>query len=305
MNTNEVVEFSTDMYNASISAMSQLVYVKQSDGSKMVSQKSLPALLHQNQLGVEQEILLANQITEATIALIASHDLIYQQNQQKQPLLLQLHQKFQEDCANYSTAQESFMGFLGLMHKLEEEYPELNAIGLHVYLSSIFSPTLLYLKSILARQGLFVPEVLNNEMRNGVSFSLFKEPSWTEFAFQGEQAAALYSLYDEDLLPLAMENLPSIIQDRQLNYLYHYLGLVAYQITFGSLNAMESMEMMTGINFGFHAENIKHPNKTNLSLQSYLDEAMQAIQNSRKIQKMMEGFNQVVTGSDEFSEDWQ
>ena len=297
-----MIDISQEMLNYTTQAMSQLVKLNTSDGKSYVSTKPLPVLLQSNQLDVEQEISLANSITEATIAFIATHDVVIQQNKDESTLLLTLLENFNNDVANKKTAAESFLGFVHCIMQIENENESLKEFPFHQYLSTVFAPTLMYLKSISARQGVFLPELLNNEMRNGVCFDLFKQHEWEQMAFTQNKANVLYSLYDEDLIDLALNELENIISGEQLNYLYHYLGLTAYQITFGSLNAMQVIEKLTGLNFGFERENITHPNKQSRSLKAYLQKATEA---KKEMEALKSQFKNVDANNANFDDSWQ
>lgn len=250
MNENELVESVNHLINASLDAVSSVVAFE-FEGKQFKSEKSIIELLSSSLLDVEQEISIAKIITESTITLINNHE-----NENTRGYIFNVFKEdFLDAIEKKETAQNVFMRYMTSLFKYSQANNIPQEKGIENYLSIIFSPSLAYLKSVAAKQGIFLPELLNNEIRNGVTFDLFNASQWEKYLYKDNAAGVLYAVYDESLANEAINAISTSFLPEQINYLYYYLAYTAYQIAFGSFIAMELVENLTGLNFGFEQNN--------------------------------------------------
>lgn len=301
MEINDMISLSQELTKQVIAAESQIIQFTTSTGQELVSKELLPNLLNQAILDVEQEILLANNITEITLKLIKAHDKNNDGN-----FLMHLHNAFQNACESGS-AIEAFMFYLNDIYQIEQQLSLSQDDTIESYLSTIFAPTTAYLKSVFARQGIFLPELLNNEMKNGINFELFSKHKWAENAYKENAAGVLYALYDEQLMDHVAKEIPNLLSPTQINYLYFYLTYAAYQITFGNLNAMELVEDLTGLNFGFTNQNVQNINKQSAQQKAYLEQEKKHDDFNKAMDKVISEQRSIDTTQEqgEFDDSWQ
>ena len=144
-------------------------------------------------------------------------------------------------------------------------------------------------------------------MKNGINFELFSKHKWVENAYKENAAGVLYALYDEQLMGHAAKEIPNLLSPTQINYLYIYLTYAAYQITFGNLNAMELVEDLTGLNFGFTNQNVQNINKQSAQQKAYLEQEKKYDDFNKAMDKVISEQKSIDTTQEqgEFDDSWQ
>lgn len=250
MQSNDLIDTAEHLIQSSINGVSSLISFQTGEGS-FSSDKTLPELLSLSQLDVEQEIAIANSITEATITLINNHENATTRGY----LFNMLKEEYISSIEQGKPAIIPFMQYMATLYGISETQNLPDEKGIGGYLSTVFSLALAYTKSLAAKQGLFLPEILNNEIRNGVTFDLFKPTQWDKHLYTGNASGILYAVYDDKLIDGATKAIRTELSAEQVNYLYYYFAYISYQISFGSFIAMELVENLTGLNFGFEQNN--------------------------------------------------
>lgn len=250
MQSNELINAASQLIQSSINGIST-IFSFETDGRSFNSQKTLAEILVLSQMEVEQEISIANTITEKTITLINNHESAVTRGY----LFNVLKEEYISSIENREPAILPFMKYMKSLYKISEAENLPDEKGMGGYLSGVFPLALAYIKSLTARQGIFLPELLNNEIKNGVTFDLFTPTQWERYLYTGNASGILYAIYDDDLINEAAKAISVELSADQINYLYYYLAYIAYQIAFSSFISMELIENLTGLNFGFEQNN--------------------------------------------------
>ena len=105
----------------------------------------------------------------------------------------------------------------------------------------------------------------------------------------------------------AAKEIPNLLSPTQINYLYIYLTYAAYQITFGNLNAMELVEDLTGLNFGFTNQNVQNINKQSAQQKAYLEQEKKYDDFNKAMDKVISEQKPIDTTQEqgEFDDSWQ